>query len=127
MTQFSNRLLLPVALAVLAGTTLPPRLAGQTATDPLGDVVSEALRNNLGLAQENLAVERAEAGVREARGRFFPSLTLDSRYSEQSGAPSTWATSSIQPTPRLISSPARIDSPPISISPCRSVTSPGLG
>jgi outer membrane protein TolC len=48
----------------------------------MGRLVSEALRNNLGLAQENLAVEEAEAGVREARGRFLPSLTLDARYSE---------------------------------------------
>jgi outer membrane protein TolC len=45
--------------------------------------VAEALRNNLGIAQERLATERAAAGVREARGRFLPSLSLDSRYSEQ--------------------------------------------
>jgi outer membrane protein len=55
-------------------------------SDPLRPVVEEALRNNLGIAQENLALERAEAGVRESRGRFLPSLTLDSRYSEQNGA-----------------------------------------
>jgi hypothetical protein len=84
MTQL-NGPILRVALLLLGWTTLPPRLAGQSASDPLGHVVTEALRNNLGLAQENLAVERAEAGVREARGRFFPSLTLDSRYSQQSG------------------------------------------
>jgi len=61
-------------------------LSGQTPADPLGDIVAEALRQNLAIAQENLAVDRAEAGVREARGRFLPSLTLDSRYSEQNGA-----------------------------------------
>jgi outer membrane protein TolC len=53
--------------------------------DPLGPVVAEALENNLGLAQEDQAVARAEAGVRESRGRFLPSLGLESRYSEQSG------------------------------------------
>jgi outer membrane protein TolC len=60
--------------------------AGAQSPDPLGPLVAEALRNNLGLAQEHLAVERAQAAVRESRGRFFPSLNLDSRYSELSGA-----------------------------------------
>lgn len=47
--------------------------------------MAEALRNNLGLATQRLAQRRAasEAGV--ARGRFFPALTLDWRYSEQDG------------------------------------------
>ena len=69
--------LAPAALGVV------PRAVAQS-PDPLGGLVAEALRNNLGLAQENLAVERAQAGVRESRGRFLPSLTLDSRYSELS-------------------------------------------
>ncbi len=64
---------------------LAPTLAAQTANDPLGPIVAEALRNNLGLAQERLATERADATVREARGRFLPALALDSRYSEQRG------------------------------------------
>lgn len=74
------------ALALAAWAMLAPALDAQApAGDPLGAVVAEALRNNLALAQEDLALERAEAGVREARGRFFPSLSLDARYSEQSG------------------------------------------
>ena len=74
-------------LAIVAAAALarPNRLSGQTPADPLGDIVAEALRQNLAIAQENLAVDRTEAGVREARGRFLPSLTLDSRYSEQNG------------------------------------------
>jgi outer membrane protein TolC len=75
-----------VALVAASGTAAP--LTAQTprgASDPLAAVVAEALENNLGLAQEDLIVERAEAGVREARGRFLPALTLDSRYSEQTG------------------------------------------
>ena len=71
-------------LLFLAICTPSRSLEAQTA-DPLDAIVAEALRNNLGLAQENLAVERAEAGVRESRARFLPSLNLDSRYSEQSG------------------------------------------
>lgn len=74
-------------LAIVAAVALsrPNTLSGQTPADPLGDIVAEALQQNLAIAQENLAVDRAEAGVREARGRFLPSLTLDSRYSEQNG------------------------------------------
>ncbi len=77
------------AVAVLAllyiGAIAPSALQAQEAADPLEAVVREALRNNLGLAQEDLAVDRTAAGVREARGRFFPSVGLESRYSEQSG------------------------------------------
>lgn len=75
-----------IAAGALALLILPSRVAGQQANDPLAPIVAEALRNNLGLAQAGKAVERADAGVREARGRFFPSLTLDSRYSEQHDA-----------------------------------------
>jgi outer membrane protein TolC len=71
-------------MAVLALAAARP-LASQATADPLGAIVAEALRNNLGIAQERLATERADAGVREARGRFLPSLSLDSRYSEQRG------------------------------------------
>jgi outer membrane protein TolC len=76
-----SRLVLIGALSLSAIS----QLAAQS-PDPLGPVILEALRNNLSLAQERLQVERAEAGVRESRGRFLPALTLDSRYSELSGA-----------------------------------------
>lgn len=69
---------------MLAWLALAVPAAAQT-PDPLAAVVAEALENNLGLAQEHLGVQQAEAGVREARGRFFPTLALDARYSEQSG------------------------------------------
>lgn len=71
------------AAAFLAAVT--PARAQSPSHDPLAAVVAEALRNNLGIAQESLVVERAEAAVREARGGFFPALSLDARYSEQSG------------------------------------------
>ena len=76
-----------VVALVAAYATAPPIAAQQRGSgpDPLAAIVAEALENNLGLAQENLAVERADAGVRETRGRFFPTLSLDARYSEQSG------------------------------------------
>src|SRR3990170_5890492 len=88
MTRLSSAWIFASAAALVAAYATVTPLAAQTpsgAYDPLAAIVAEALENNLGLAQENLAVERAEAGVREARGRFFPALNLDSRYSEQTG------------------------------------------
>jgi outer membrane protein TolC len=73
------------AAAVLLVSGAAPVSAQSPSADPLAAIVAEALRNNLGIAQESLGVERAEAGVREARGGFFPALSLDARYSEQSG------------------------------------------
>ncbi len=83
MTRLGRTGFLALA-AVVTAAPLAAQIPGG-GSDPLGAIVAEALRNNLGIAQESLAVERAEAGVREARGRFFPALSLDSRYSEQSG------------------------------------------
>jgi len=55
--------------------------------DPLGQLVAEALRTNLGLEGERLAERRTVAEVREARGLFLPSLGLQSRYSRLGGVP----------------------------------------
>ncbi|HLM66204.1 MAG TPA: TolC family protein, partial [Longimicrobium sp.] len=68
----------PLALAAAAP------LAAQDA-DPLGGYVRQALEGNLGLRQERLSADRAEAAVREARGLYLPNLTFDSRYSEMRG------------------------------------------
>ena len=73
-----------VMLTSLVGAFIVTPAAAQSPTQ-LDGIVAEALRNNLGLAQESLAVERAEADLREARGRFFPELSFGARYSEQSG------------------------------------------
>src|SRR5512145_2722239 len=74
---------LPILGLLLA--TPPVHAAAQPPADPLAPIVAEALRNNLALAQERLTDTRADAAVREARSRLLPSLTLDARYSEQSG------------------------------------------
>lgn len=70
--------------AALLLFTFATPLAGQ-ANDPLGGYVRQAMEGNLELRQERLAADRAGAQVREARGLFLPSVTLDSRYSEMSG------------------------------------------
>jgi outer membrane protein TolC len=87
MTTLSRASISSLGFALLAAFVSAAQLAAQASggSDPLAAIVAEALENNLGLAQENLSVQRAEAGVRETRGRFFPTLSLDSRYSEQSG------------------------------------------
>jgi outer membrane protein TolC len=51
----------------------------------LDGYVSEAIGANLALAQQTAAVQRANAAVKEANGRFLPSAGLNARYSEFSG------------------------------------------
>jgi outer membrane protein len=78
--------LVPILALGVAATVVAP-LPAQTESDPLGSLVAEALRRNLGLQAERLAERRSRAEVAEARGLFFPSLTLASRYSRLDGVP----------------------------------------
>ncbi len=61
------------------------KVAASPSPDPLRALVEEAWRNNPGLAAERHAQDAAQAGVREAGARLLPSLTVDSRYSDQRG------------------------------------------
>ena len=70
--------------ALLSSSLFGAPLAAQ-AHDPLGGYVRQAIEGNLGLRQERLAADRAEAEVREARGLFLPTVAFDARYSEMSG------------------------------------------
>jgi outer membrane protein TolC len=56
-----------------------------TARSLLDGYVAEAMQANLALAQQRESVRRADAGVREANGRFLPSVGVNARYSELSG------------------------------------------
>lgn len=76
--SLTNTLLL---LAVIT-----PALTAQQ-PDPLGRLVAGALQANLGLGAERVAERRAAADVRDARGLFFPTLGLTSRYSRLEGVP----------------------------------------
>lgn len=58
----------------------PSGLAARQGSDVMDRIVREALRHNLGLAQERLVYERAEAGVGEARARLLPTLTVEGSY-----------------------------------------------
>lgn len=71
----------------LALVTLLAAPAKAQRPGPLDRLVAEALRANLGLAGERLAERSAAAEVREARGVYLPSLTVESRYSRLEGIP----------------------------------------
>jgi outer membrane protein TolC len=84
------QLLTGLALLTLAGRGCAPAIHAQdapkeTARALVERYVQEGLARNLALAQQTAAERRAEAGVREARGRFLPSVGVDARYSELSG------------------------------------------
>jgi outer membrane protein TolC len=87
MTRLTRSLIALATIASLSRQVIAQSLASVApVSGPLDTVVAEALRNNLGLAGESQAVARAEANLREARGRFFPSLSADARYSKLSSA-----------------------------------------
>ncbi len=81
-----SALLLAAAPPAAAQDPRPQDAAAHDSTRRLLDhYIAEAVRSNLALAQQQAAVQRAEAGVQEANGRFLPSLGLNARYSEFSG------------------------------------------
>ena len=72
----SQKHLIAAALAALGGSTLGgSTLAAQSRT--LDEYVALGLRQNLGLKQEELAVQRSGAALREARGLFLPTATIN--------------------------------------------------
>jgi outer membrane protein TolC len=74
-----------LAVAALLSASLLASAPLRAQADPLGGYVRQAIEGNLGLRQERLAADRADAEVREARGLFLPSVAFDARYSEMSG------------------------------------------
>ncbi|MEQ1692304.1 MAG: TolC family protein, partial [Gemmatimonas sp.] len=79
-----------LTLTILTGTlvpltTAPSQPAPASARAILDGYVAEAIGANLMLAQQRTQLDRANAQVREARGRFLPSLDVNARYSEVSG------------------------------------------
>jgi len=79
---------LSVALSMCAAG-LPLGLGAQsappTARTLLDGYVSEALRANLALAQQQAQFARSNAAVREVRAGYRPSVGINARYSEVSG------------------------------------------
>jgi len=73
----------PVAGAQDPCCDRPPATSGAPILDSIAHV---AIARNLGLQRAREREREADAGVRQARGLFLPSLNLDARYSALSGA-----------------------------------------
>ncbi|MFC2169916.1 TolC family protein [Acidobacteriota bacterium] len=61
-----------------------PFFAG-SAQDPLEQYVKEGLRNNLALQQKDFSLQKSLEALREAKGMFFPSVSIQARYSRAGG------------------------------------------
>jgi outer membrane protein TolC len=55
------------------------------AIDPLDRYINEGLKNNLALKQQEFSLERSLEALNEAKGMFFPSVSLQARYSRAGG------------------------------------------
>ncbi len=73
-------------LLVLSWLSAAPAFAQRAQPgNALDELVQIGLERNLGRRQHDLAVRRAEAGVRQARGLYLPSATVNARYSQVTG------------------------------------------
>jgi outer membrane protein TolC len=73
------------ALAALLQASAQIASAQTSPPSPLDALVELGLQQNLLRRQQQLAVDRAEAVVREARGLYLPSATLNARYTQVAG------------------------------------------
>lgn len=71
-----------LAAAVIIASGAPALHAQSRALD---EYVALGLKQNLGLRQEELAVQRSGAALREARGLFLPTATLNARHTDVRG------------------------------------------
>ncbi len=81
--MFTPKTVVALSLVALAGVA--PAAAQRP--NPLGSLVDEALRKNLGIAAERIAVQRASSDVAAARGLAMPALTLSTRLTQMDGVP----------------------------------------
>jgi outer membrane protein TolC len=81
MSRYLSLFVLAGGLAGLAAAAVPALPVPGVAAD----YVAEALARNLGLAGQQLEVERAEARLAEARAAFQPRLDLTARYTRSEG------------------------------------------
>lgn len=51
----------------------------------LDSYVQQGLENNLGLQQKNFSLQKSMYALKEARGMFLPSVTIEARYSRADG------------------------------------------
>lgn len=82
----SPKHLIAATLAALVAASIlgVPTLAAQSRA--LDNYVVLGLKQNLGLRQEELAVQRSGAALREARGLFLPTATINARHTDVRGS-----------------------------------------
>lgn len=88
LTPLSTTALVVRTIVVWVGLASAGALHAQAPTDArrlLDGYVVEAIKANLGLAQQRALLARADAALREARGGYAPALVVNARYSEVSG------------------------------------------
>jgi len=73
------------AHSAVAQTSTAERAAERSIDEVLAQYVEEALTSNLTLRRQDLSVEISLAALDEARGRYLPQATLQSRYSRAEG------------------------------------------
>ena len=83
LTLFFAAALLAIAAARANAQT--PAAATPSARVLLDGYVADAMRANLAIAQHTAASRRADAAIREVKGRFLPSMAVNARYSKYSG------------------------------------------
>ncbi len=72
----------PILILWLAALAMP---AAAQEKNPLAEYVELGLKQNLGLRQQELTVRQSAAAVREARGWFLPSATINARHTDVRG------------------------------------------
>lgn len=77
--------LVVTAITLMAAAMSAAAQGATTTRTPLDALVETGMRQNLSRRQQLIAVQRAEASVREARGLYLPSATLNARYTELAG------------------------------------------
>lgn len=63
-----------------------PVTAPFASASPLDSIARLAIRRNLAVRQAHEVERQGQLGVRQAKGLFFPTLSVDARYSELDGA-----------------------------------------
>jgi len=47
--------------------------------------ITEGIKNNLALKQQNFSLKKASESLKEAKGKFLPSISIEARYSRAGG------------------------------------------
>jgi len=70
---------------IFAAQAQLPATGGRTLADVVDGYVRDAFAANLSLRSQTLDVERAIAALDQARGRYFPEVSIEARYSRNEG------------------------------------------